>query len=63
MGKAEKIQEMVENRLCERAVCDRVCVKELCAKGLCVTRKGCVCVTMLYVKESCVTGCVSKRCV
>ena len=52
----------MENRLCKRAVCDRaVCERVVCERA--VRDKEGLCVTMLYVKESCVTGCVSKRCV
>ena len=50
--------------MCERAVCDRaVCERVVCGRAVHVEERLCVCVTMLYVKESCVTGCVSKRCV
>ena len=36
---------------------------ELCVCETAVRDKEGLCVTMLYVKESCVTGCVSTRCV
>ena len=36
MGKAGKVKEMVEDRLCERGVC--VCVTKLCVKELYVTK-------------------------
>ena len=47
MGKTDCVKE-----LCDRAVC----VKELCESVVCDKER--LCVTMLYVKESCVKGSV-----
>ena len=36
MGKAGKVKEMVEDRLCERGVCDKVmCQRVVCDKVVC----------------------------
>ena len=59
MGKAGKVKEMVEDRLCERGVCDKVmCQRVVCDKVVCVTK---LCVKELYVTKLCVTKlCVSQ---
>ena len=46
-----------ERVVCDKVACERLCVKQLCVPDLCervVRKKGCVCVTMLWVKELCV---------
>lgn len=78
MGKAGKITEMLEDRLCarvvcesevyERVVCERgvcVCVQELCVQERVVCRRVvCVCVKQLCVKQLYVTElCVWQSCV
>ena len=48
--------------VCDRAVCDRAVCERVVWERAVPDKQG-LCVTMLYVKESCVTSCVSKRCV